>query len=212
MSCALSYGERKRTWTRVTKGCAGITERANWGRWCAALIALLFISRVLWGLVASVKTIQLWNSKMGVVTYGKELAESSNTVKSRKQLPSQLGALCWFEQPLLETPQWGPCLRSLHQETSTLMGLQQEANPCSSARTAFPWPVRFLFLTLRLPLAAAACPELWLHLGCATGNTWMKQQGHQLGCRLWINWINTQTTTPWHLRALWSLRATSLRS
>lgn len=77
------------------------------------------------------------------------------------------------------------------------MGLEHEANPCSSARTSFPWTPRFLFLTLGLPLAAAACPECgctFKHLAEVAMCLWWLQ----LGRRLWINWINTQTT-PWQV-------------
>lgn len=52
-------------WTWIMKYCADTTDRSNWGRCWEALIALLFISRLLWGLAASVKFTQLWNSKKG---------------------------------------------------------------------------------------------------------------------------------------------------
>lgn len=77
-------------WTWAMKYCAGITERTNWGRWCGALIALLLISRLLWGLVASVKITQLWNSKNGSCNSLKRISRTLILNNCQIQKPATL--------------------------------------------------------------------------------------------------------------------------
>lgn len=172
-------------WTRVMKYCAGTTERTNWGRCCGAPIALLFISKLLWGLVASVKIAQLWNSKNRSYNLSKRVSRTlilnSCWIQKPATLPScvDLSRPCWKGLQLCMTQEglrvgsamlWEvPVSPAVGQQgCSQSTGLLWAAGRTSgralflspSARTSFPLPSRLLLLTLGLPLSTAACPEL----------------------------------------------------